>query len=39
MTQYSFDELTASTKRLAEEIYETANIDTIILRTMAALIS
>lgn len=39
MTQYSFDELTASTKRLADEIYETANTDTTILRAMAALIS
>ncbi len=39
MTQYSFDELEATTKRLAEECSENVHTDNIILGAMAKLIS
>lgn len=39
MTQYSFDELTASTRRLASDYYNTIQTDQVILSALAALIS
>lgn len=39
MTRYSYDVLTASTKRLARDYYDTARTDQTILRTMAELLA
>ena len=39
MTQYSFDELTASTRRPASDYYNTIQTDQVILSALAALIS
>lgn len=39
MTRYSYDVLTASTRRLARDYYDTARTDQTILRTMAELLA
>ena len=39
MTQYSFDELTDATKKVAREFYDAAQTDNIILKAMAELVA